>query len=257
MNQAANPRGFTLIELLVVVSIIALLLAVLLPALGSARATGYSVKCLASLHNIGVALHGYFQGNEDHFPLSQAHGGYQPGSAWLDTLMPYADGMMHYYCPRDESTNFAESNPALRRVTSYGINIFMGPNPADWFPNNPSGIPPFGYELLTRLGAHASNVIFAAELAEQDRNGRPIYPDHFHPEKWGVNPFTGYGGADPQYDLAVLRHKGKANYLFADAHAENLAFERTFQVSSDGGVLQVNQYDPGFPHSPEGWYRPE
>lgn len=249
--------AFTLIELLVVIAIISLLLSILLPSLAAARAAGQSTKCLGALHNFGNALQGYFNTNDDRFPLSQAHGGYQPGTAWVDTLMPYASDTLAYQCPSDESQNFAESDPAKRRVTSYGINIFMGPNDPDWYPGNPSGIPPFGYELVTRLGAKASRLIYAAELAELDRLGNPVHPDHFHAERWGTNPTTGYGGAEPKYDLALARHLRKANYLYADGHADTRLFEQTFRVNPGSGVLEIDQYDPGFPHSPTGWYQPD
>lgn len=53
--------GFTLIELLVVISIIALLISILLPAIGRARESGRSVKCLTNLRGIGMGLSMYMQ----------------------------------------------------------------------------------------------------------------------------------------------------------------------------------------------------
>jgi prepilin-type N-terminal cleavage/methylation domain-containing protein/prepilin-type processing-associated H-X9-DG protein len=62
-------RGFTLIELLVVCGIIALLAAILLPALGRAREVAKSVGCMSNLHSIGLGLHTYVAAYGDYYPI--------------------------------------------------------------------------------------------------------------------------------------------------------------------------------------------
>ncbi len=65
-----RKRGFTLIELLVVVSIIAVLIVVLVPAVGKAKANAVRVKCAAVLRSWSLVMHEYAQENDDYFGVS-------------------------------------------------------------------------------------------------------------------------------------------------------------------------------------------
>jgi prepilin-type N-terminal cleavage/methylation domain-containing protein/prepilin-type processing-associated H-X9-DG protein len=74
MRHAAASDAFTLIELLVVISIISLLIAILLPALASARQAARGIKCGANQHQLGVLMMIYANDNKDYAPPSTAPG---------------------------------------------------------------------------------------------------------------------------------------------------------------------------------------
>ena len=79
-----NPlgrRGFTLIELLVVISVIAILAAMLLPALAKAKESAKSAQCKSNLHQIGIAMKSYADDNKDLF-YCDAAGEMANGGMW-------------------------------------------------------------------------------------------------------------------------------------------------------------------------------
>ena len=142
ISQQSRGRGraFTLIEMLVVIAIIAILAAMLLPALAKAKQRGYSVVDLNNLKQLGVAVNVVAADNEDRMPWPDWASGEQAThpQGWLYTLDPAASGPAQYkvetgsfwpvlvnqkmyFCPSDE-TNSTLFKMRGQQISSYVMN---------------------------------------------------------------------------------------------------------------------------------------
>ena len=121
----ARRTGFTLVELLVVIGIIAVLIAILLPALQSARRQATYVKCQSNLRQIGMAIQIYASQNRDYVPwgLSQARTGTLPdGSAGGSYQERIQETLSRYITPRaDETESYGFPAPNPMRVPISGV----------------------------------------------------------------------------------------------------------------------------------------
>ena len=112
MKRRSRINGFTLIELLVVIAILAVLAALLLPALKEAQARAIQITCMNNLHQIGIACHTYAHDHDGRFPRMEPEtgGNYQLDNAYeggvphgLGHLLPdYMANEWAFMCPRDK-----------------------------------------------------------------------------------------------------------------------------------------------------------
>jgi len=100
--------GFTLIELLVVISIIALLLSILMPALSKVKEQGKRVVCSSNLKQMNLALAIYAHDNLNRFPVDpydQSHWMWDVSVSIIDTVIASGGTRETFYCPSNQLRN--------------------------------------------------------------------------------------------------------------------------------------------------------
>jgi prepilin-type processing-associated H-X9-DG protein/prepilin-type N-terminal cleavage/methylation domain-containing protein len=238
MRHSIKYRGsasFTLIELLVVVAIIAILIAILLPSLASARERARTVDCKSNGRQLFLVAQMYTNSWNDSYPPAW-NLSITPSIAWCgeykkvgtvtymdvtkSPLWPYLQEKKTLFCPT--FTGFTAKYSGSGAISGYGINSqYVAGNP-DKDPNGMNG-----YMLPARTGQIAApdRTIIFADCALFDTTAKTAKEEIF------VYPLYRSNGVQNKASFH-FRHGQTANMIFCDGHVENCNAYKTDTVGS-------------------------
>jgi prepilin-type N-terminal cleavage/methylation domain-containing protein/prepilin-type processing-associated H-X9-DG protein len=198
-KEGRGPWAFTLIELLVVIAILAILAALLLPALAQAREKARATRCLSQMRQISLAVRLYADDHEDEFPRSQHSAAAHRQKAWGRAVAPFLGSPDAAWTNLFDGVYRCPTHRLAGARWSYGLNVYFELAPAsDDYVGSP--------ETWRKVSSvpRPSATILNAEV--------PGEVDHIMPHFWVSLSDAG--------DVDARRHNGRAHYSFVDGHIE-------------------------------------
>ncbi|MGA2180885.1 MAG: prepilin-type N-terminal cleavage/methylation domain-containing protein [Verrucomicrobiota bacterium] len=186
--QPAPQRGFTLIELLVVIAIIAILAAILLPALARAKSRALRMQCMNQMRQLDLGINLFVGDNSETFPAA----GYQASAGvltWDSWVYPYVGGSSGLSLIQAE-TGYYAVDPSDAQALNCGIGLKIMACPADNFQKvswmNASGNPQFStrtYAMNSAGFTYGTDIQVNPDLPKK---GSYQLPDLYQPNRHGV-----------------------------------------------------------------------
>jgi prepilin-type N-terminal cleavage/methylation domain-containing protein len=209
-----RAAGFTLIELLVVIAIIAILAALLLPALASAKLQGQQAKCINNLKQLVVAAQMYYDDNQTFVGAITNNPDYSQGD-WMGTLISYYGNTTNLIiCPTAPAKS---TNPPAVNITGTADTAWY------WGISTPPYSSSYGFnkwlESSQYYGENTNNFEKESNIARPAMT--PEFVDsawvNFYPESSDTPPTSLYDpinnpGTDPDglTRICIARHWGKS-----------------------------------------------